>query len=207
MAKKSSIPKGFLSYRDWHDRFKTAMAAVGASLGFTPAEVAQVGTDNTALHAKGTAQADAQVVAEQTTKDRDAAWADVDTRTRKFARRAKLSTAYTDAIGVQLGIEGVEDNFNPATAKPTLTGVAQPDGVVQLAFSKENTDGVNLYCQRDGEPDFTFLARDTSSPYVDNRPLMNTGKPEVRRYRCRYIIDDVEIGLPSDEIVVTAQPY
>ena len=66
---------------------------------------------------------------------------------------------------------------------------------------------MNLNCQRDGDATFLFLARDTSSPYVDNRPLLVAGKPEVRRYRCRYIIDDVEIGLPSDEVVVTAQPY
>jgi hypothetical protein len=44
-------------------------------------------------------------------------------------------------------------------------------------------------------------------PYVDNRPLLVAGKPEVRRYRCRYILSDVEIGVPSDEVVVTAQPY
>ncbi|MGA2602859.1 MAG: hypothetical protein ABSG14_01390 [Verrucomicrobiia bacterium] len=40
--------------------------------------------------------------------------------------------------------------------------------------------------QRDGDATFVFLAWDTSSPYVDNRPLLVAGKPEVRRYHCRY---------------------
>jgi hypothetical protein len=33
---------------------------------------------------------------------------------------------------------------------------------------------------------------------------MVAGKPEVRRYCYRYILNDVEIGLPSGEVVVTA---
>jgi hypothetical protein len=50
------------------------------------------------------------------------------------------------------------------------------------------------------------LARDTSSPCVDNRPLLVAGKPEVRRYHCRYIQKDQEIGVPSEDVVVTATP-
>ena len=42
-------------------------------------------------------------------------------------------------------------------------------------------DGMNLYSQRDGDPDFELLSRDTRSPYVDNRPLLVVGKPELRQ--------------------------
>ena len=207
MPKKPAIPQTFTEFRDWHDLFLAGMQAVGASLGFTAPEIAQVGTYNTALHTKGDAQASAEVASKQATQERNDAWTTVDTRSRNFAKRAKLSGAYTEAIGAQLGIVGPEGGFNPATAKPTLKGVAQPDGIVELDFSKEGSDRVNLYCQRNGDSDFVFLARDTSSPYVDNRPLLVAAKPEVRRYRCRYILNDQEVGLPSDEVVVTAQPY
>ncbi len=51
-----------------------------------------------------------------------------------------------------------------------------------------------------------FLARDTASPYVDNRPLQVAGKLEVREYRAIYVVSDAEIGSLSDEAVITATP-
>ena len=70
--------------------------------------------------------------------------------------------------------------------------------------------------------DFVFLTRDTSlaapacraeggrrrksdeggSPYIDNRPLLVATKPELRKYKCVYVLNDEEIGLFSDEVVV-----
>lgn len=75
-----------------------------------------------------------------------------------------------------------------------------------LAFTKSKSDGVNLYSQRDGEAGFGFLARDASSPYVDNRPLLVPGKPEVRRYKAVYVLNDQETGQFSDEVTVTSRP-
>ena len=126
---------------------------------------------------------------------------------RRQAQQAEGSSwclkarAVATVAGWRVGLQKRRNRIHP-----TLTGTPQPDGVVELDFSKEGSDGVNIYCQRDGDATFVFLARDTSSPYVDNRPLLVAGKPEVRRYRCRYIIGDQEVGLPSDEVVVTAQP-
>jgi hypothetical protein len=65
---------------------------------------------------------------------------------------------------------------------------------------------VNLYSKRGDEADFTFLARDTVPPYVDNRSLLAAGKPELREYKCVYIQSDAEIGLFSNEVVVNCKP-
>ena len=88
--------------------------------------------------------------------------------------------------------------------------------VVELAFDKSISDGVNIYAKRDGDADFVFLAcragvrrrraRDTASPYVDNRPLLAVGKPELREYKAVYVLSDAEIGLFSDEVVVNCAP-
>jgi hypothetical protein len=40
---------------------------------------------------------------------------------------------------------------------------------------------------------------------MDNRPLLVAGTPEVRRYRVRFVVDDVEVGEPF-EITVTVRP-
>src|SRR5437016_13884477 len=71
--------------------------------------------------------------------------------------------------------------------------------VVELDFDKSISDGVNIYAKRDGDADFVFLARDTASPYIDNRPLLVATKPELREYKAVYVQSDAEIGLFSDE--------
>ena len=79
-------------------------------------------------------------------------------------------------------------------------------GVVELDFDKSISDGVNIYAKRDGDADFVFLARDTASPYIDNRPLLVATKPELREYKAVYVQSDAEIGLFSDEVVVNCAP-
>ena len=79
-------------------------------------------------------------------------------------------------------------------------------GVVELDFDKSISDGVNIYAKRDGDADFVFLARDTASPYIDNRPLFVATKPELREYKAVYVQSDAEIGLFSDEVVVNCAP-
>ena len=79
-------------------------------------------------------------------------------------------------------------------------------GVVELDFDKSISDGVNIYAKRDGDVDFVFLARDTASPYIDNRPLLVATKPGLREYKAVYVQSDAEIGLFSDEVVVNCAP-
>ena len=49
------------------------------------------------------------------------------------------------------------------------------------------------------------MNRDNSSPYVDNRPLLAAGKPELRHYKAVYVSGGAEIGLFSDDVVVNCQ--
>ena len=65
---------------------------------------------------------------------------------------------------------------------------------------------VLLNSGRDGDADFKFLARDTSPTYVDNRPLLVAGKPELREYKAVFVVGDVEVSQFSDEITVNCAP-
>ncbi len=49
---------------------------------------------------------------------------------------------------------------------------------------------------------FEKIGIDYHSPYIDTRPLKVDGQPEVREYYLRGIVDDEEIGVPSDVIRV-----
>jgi hypothetical protein len=67
-------------------------------------------------------------------------------------------------------------------------------GVVEIDF--------NL----DGDTDFKFLARDTVPPYVDNRPMLVAGKPELREYKAVFVVADKEVSQFSNEITVHCAP-
>jgi len=41
---------------------------------------------------------------------------------------------------------------------------------------------------------------------VDNRPLLVAGKPEVRKYRGIYVVNDEETGIASDDVSAVCQP-
>ncbi|MBI5393687.1 MAG: hypothetical protein HZA91_00140 [Verrucomicrobia bacterium] len=82
----------------------------------------------------------------------------------------------------------------------------QTAGVVKIDFVKGDSEGVNIYSKRDGDSDFIFLARDTYTPYLDRRPLLAPGNPELREYQLIYVQDDEEIGKPSNIITATARP-
>jgi hypothetical protein len=103
-------------------------------------------------------------------------------------------------------VEGAQDTTNLSTSKPDFSGKDQTGGTVELQFSKSTSDGVNIYSKRNNDADFVFLARDTSSPYVDNRPLLAAGKPELRHYKAVYVPSDAEIGQFSNDVVVNCQP-
>ena len=70
-------------------------------------------------------------------------------------------------------------------------------GVVETDFNLANSEGANIYSRRDGDADFKFLARDTElaapesdeggPPYVDNRPMLVAGKPELREYKAVFV--------------------
>jgi len=49
-----------------------------------------------------------------------------------------------------------------------------------------------------GQTTWIKLAMDTSSPYIDGRPLAQAGVAEVREYMLRGVVNDEAIGLDSD---------
>ncbi|MEP6664091.1 MAG: hypothetical protein ABJC04_10545 [Verrucomicrobiota bacterium] len=52
---------------------------------------------------------------------------------------------------------------------------------------------------------WSLLARENHSPYVDNRPLLVAGKPEIRKYKGLFVVGRDEIGLESDVVEATAR--
>src|ERR1019366_2266549 len=117
---------------------------------------------------------------------------------RNTIRRMKTHDGYTDAIGQDLDIIG-SDTALPD--KPTIKAKATMNDV-EISFTKKGLDGVNVYGRLKGVATWTFLARDTNSPYNDSRSLATAGVPETREYMCIGVISDAEVGQASDIVTV-----
>lgn len=129
-------------------------------------------------------------------------------RLRNRIQRIQLSPNYNEAIGLELGIAAPDNGPSaPATApKPTLKARANNPGTVQVDFTKERFNGVVIESRRAGETGWQTLAQVTYSPYIDDRPPLEAGKPEMREYRARYIQRDQPTGEWSDIVTATFVP-
>lgn len=120
---------------------------------------------------------------------------------------AKLSSGYTQTIGEALMIhKQPADSAIPPDAKTSIKATAMTDSVVRLDWTKGKFDGVFVDSQRDDETDWTRIGFDNRSPFEDDRPPLVAGKPEERRYRMRYFIDNQAVGAWSDTINVITLP-
>lgn len=126
-------------------------------------------------------------------------------RLRQLVARIKAAPAYNETIGRNLGIIGDEPAAPTGPAKPTAKASAQPDGV-KIEFNKAGFDGVLIESRRPNETAWSRLATDNYSPYIDTRPALETGRPEVREYRLRYLERDEPVGEWSDIITATITP-
>jgi hypothetical protein len=206
MSKQDYIPPKDDNFLTWHDRFKTTVTANLMALGLAAGDATAVNTDNTEIHAKMAASNLADTTAKQATADKKASRKTIEAHTRAMVRRIKAAPGYTVALGELLGIIGPEDSTDLSTAKPTLQGADKRGGRVEVGFNLLTSEGVNIYSQRDGDTDFKFLSRDTCSPYLDTRPLLVAGKPELRQYRAIFVVGDQEVSQFSDDLTVNCSP-
>jgi hypothetical protein len=196
------FPKDEPSLILWLGNFQSKFADPhGAALGYTPTEISDISAKCTALVTALNAVEAAKTALKNavTTKD------DLKTTNigalRLEIRKIKTKSAYNDGIGEDLGIVGSTEEMDEESVKPKLSGVAFP-GYARLKFTKKGLDGVNIYTRLKGQTGWTFLARDTVSPYDDTRPLALAGTPETREYMCIGVVSDTEVGQQSDIVSV-----
>ncbi len=95
--------------------------------------------------------------------------------------RWKKSEAYTEAMGLDLGIVGAAAVAH--TDPPILWQGAVAQNSAEICTNVYEHAGAWLESQRQGDPGFSFLAVESISPYVDNRPVKVPGQAEWRDYR------------------------
>lgn len=185
----------------WLTNYKTKIAIIGASIGLTAADIA-------AEQALCQGIIDAINVSE--TKERELIAANVAKNNlkkenisslRKNIDGHKKEGKLTDEQVQELKVKGVATTFD-ANAYKTVLSVAVIAKQVHINFEKQGVQGINLYHRKKGSASWLFLARDTKSPYIDNIVLAAPNQPEHWEYQAYGVMDDKEIGQPSDIVEV-----
>ena len=204
IRRKDWLKKRNADFINFLKNFEIEFPIHGLNLGYIQSEIdaiiAEIGTCETDFEDKNTKQIAAEAAVEKFNNTKKS----LITTLRLNVPRIKSSPKYTEDIGKTLDIVGEEIVIDPDTMKPVLK-VKMLAGKPEIKWIKDYSEGVNIYSRRGDETEFTFLARDTVSPYVDNRPNLETGKPEDREYYAFYIFEDKEEGLESDTVKITVK--
>jgi len=118
-----------------------------------------------------------------------------------FTTLKVLPTWKSSGADAQLQSSSSSSQFDPSTYKPVLS-VEMKGGLITLDFKKKGVDALAIYGRLRGTLGWTKLGVDTSSPYIDGRPLTTAGVAEIREYMARGMMDDEEIGLESDIVSI-----
>jgi hypothetical protein len=125
-------------------------------------------------------------------------------RARARAERMKAHPNYTQAMGEDCRI--VSPAEPPPPSQPTLQAQVLTGFQVRLLFAMLGHAQIEIVSRRAGETEWTLLTFDTNSPYLDARPPLVAGQPEIREYQARFRDNDVPVGDWSDIVSATAQP-
>ena len=183
----------------WNNNLGAQIDAEGATLGLTPAEIADIKATASENAAAITASDDAQFAARTAKAAKDTQIKTGEKLIREAVRKMKSSSNYTTAIGTNLRIIGEDPTVDYSTYQPKIKAIIMP-GRVRIDFVKDGLNGMHIYSRLKGETRWVRLAYDTYSPYEDTRPLGADDKPEHREYMAIGVIRDEEVTLQSDII-------
>ncbi len=123
----------------------------------------------------------------------------------RLVKDIKNKPGYTESIGNDLKVIG-DTYSDPDLPKFSVKTIQGMDGqAAELRFFKYGRTGVHIESRRGGGA-WEFLAIDTESPYLDERPLLTASVPEQREYRMRFWHKGNPTGEWTDVQIVTVGP-
>jgi hypothetical protein len=193
-------PKG--DYRAWLLNLKTQIPTQGPIYSLAAGEVTATATACTNQIALGDAVIAAKSAYAAALQNESDGRKATDALLRNKISDWKQMPLFTPTIAQDLRVVGTAAAFDPSTYKPEFK-VRIVGGEIRLDWTKKGADAVHIYGRLRGQPGWTLLGMDTSSPYIDGRPLAAPAVPETREYMLRGVLTDVEIGLDSDIQTIT----
>lgn len=226
------FPSSLQERAAWFANFTKQFASVGASLGFTPAEVLAVQDDDSVFEflASTAVQLDAfraavqqyrTIITEGNIGDPTPAFpanvtfalpgpipTGIFQRLDDNVKRIRTATTYTDEIGALLGILPVSPTGpQPEVAmQPTVKTVTLPGSVIQVKFVRGNTDGVVIETKIDNADMWSDAGKFFKSPAELVIPENPTNLPRSVQIRARYVDGNTPVGQFSPIVTTATQP-
>lgn len=121
-------------------------------------------------------------------------------------RRVRAAPAYTDEVGALFNIlPGKSQSIAESELVPRIRAFTLPGNIVQVRFTRGDTDGIFLQTRLDKEETWYDAGRFVRSPASIMIPD-GTGAPRAVQIRARYIIGNDPVGLNSDIVNVVTMP-
>jgi hypothetical protein len=196
------IPNRRADRKEWWTNIRDNGATELAKLNLAAPDIAAAVATATAMVAKMQATDDAEAALKAARTMETAAATPNEAAIRAAVRNWKTLPPYPDS-GVEgsLNLRGPASGFDPNTFKSKVK-LSIVGGQIRIDFTKDECDSVAVYCRLRGTAAWTKLGLDSRSPYYDTNPLANPAIPETREYMLMGVIDDLEIGLPSDIVSI-----
>jgi hypothetical protein len=193
------VPLSYENLNDWLDLQETGVtAALATAIGATPAERTAFLAAVAALKAPVAEIVDLTHQLEMKIASLPAVQTAQIPVIRAFITRAKTSAGCTGYIRVAQQWIGEQHEIDYNTQRPTIRIEVQR-GRVKITGQKPGFASVNIYGRKKGDVEWKLITiRITKFPYYDERPLTVAGTPEVREYRAVGVVNDQEIGQPSE---------
>lgn len=118
-----------------------------------------------------------------------------------LVNRIKQHSAYTLAMGTDLGIIAPERTFNPAEMMPEFSTRIE-SGFPVLRWNKGQSDSTHIYADRKDGNGFVLVARTVYNTYTDRQPLPPATYSVTWDYKLRFLLGDEEAGLFSQVVSV-----
>jgi len=129
------------------------------------------------------------------------------TETKAIIKRIKAAPGYTVVIGEALGlVDTGPAPFNANDLNAELKIVAKPGNIVEIAFSKQGQDAMQVEFKRKSETVWGLAGVYTSTPGTHTAPSVPPEDPESRQYRDILLKKNVPIGNVSPIYTVVTIP-
>ncbi len=225
MSKSYYLPADDNGKAAWLNNLSGKLPTYQAALGLTAADVASLTADAAFFAYALNAQTQVTAYAQQWTAYKNAARSGSGTalglapvapslgiapaevapgifgRATALVARIKAAPGYTNSIGQALQLIGADNPVDPTTLKPVLD-VELDAGEVDISWTKQGMDALEIQVDRGDGKGFVFLAIDTIPNYTDTAAMPPAGQSALWKYKGIYIQADQRVGQWSDVVSI-----
>lgn len=186
----------------WWKNIRDSIETEGPNFGLTAGEITATKDLATAVVAAMEATNEAQAALEGSRAAEKTTVGANEAALRMKIRNWKSTPGFVGSSSESvLQLVGPADGFDASTFK-SVVKLSIVGGQIRVDFTKGGCDNVVVYCRLRGSSTWTRLGTDGRSPYYDTNPLANAAVPEVREYMVMGMIDNEEVGVPSDIVSI-----